>query len=254
VDKVGPACDDPVAPNPVREDVMKRALVVALVVVVVGFGILAVYRAVQIPQLPTAPSDLSRDRPRGALPMLAFEAGPDRHYLAVFGDDHESATLLGPAGIRTLTPRRAASGAKYADDEYLLWTKGKDLMFEIDGERVPDVRVTGRQGVLERHWQAGVLLVATGEEPDWFLTVRADGAELILGGYTERHDFVSGAPDLPHGLAPHGTWTLGEPPLTAELTVTPGLCLDTMAGFPYAAEAELRFGDRTLRGCALGLR
>jgi hypothetical protein len=233
---------------------MKRILVAVAVLLAVGFGILAVYRAVQIPQLPTAPPDGSRNAPRGELPMLAFSTGPDHHYLAVFGGDEGTATLLAPDGIRTLAPQQTASGARYADDRYLLWTKGRDLMFEVDGEPVPDVLITGRQAVLERHWKAGVLLVATGQEPDWFLTIGADGAELILGGYTERRAFATGVPDLPRGLAPGGTWTVGAPPLTAELAVVPGLCLDTMAGFPYPAAAELRFDGRTLRGCALGLR
>lgn len=233
---------------------MKRVLIVIGALLAVGFGVRAVYRVVQIPQLPTAPQDGARPKPQDSLPMLAFATGPDVHYLALFERNSHTVTLLTADGPRTLRAQPAASGAKYADDRYLLWTKGEDLIFEIDGQHVADTRLTGRQTVLERHWRAGALLVAAGQEPGWFLTVGPDSAELVMAGYTEPQRFATGVPELPRGFAPSGSWTLGTPPHAALLVMQPGPCLDTMSGEPYPGSAELRIDGRALRGCAVGLR
>ena len=233
---------------------MKRVVIVAVALLFVFYGIRATYRAVSVPQLPTAPVETATPRPRGPLPMLAFAAGPDARYLAVFHRDDHTATLLTADGPRQLQATPAASGARYEGQGCMLWTKGEDITLEIDGQPVPETRVTGRQAVLERHWRDGVLLLATGQEPDWFLTVGADGAELIIGGYDERHELATGVPDLPAGLVPSGTWTLGTAPDTATLTIEANPCADTMSGAPYPATARLEFGGRSFDGCALGLR
>ncbi|MCB1183060.1 MliC family protein [bacterium] len=233
---------------------MKRVLLVIALVAVALVGVRAAYRAARVPQLPTAPAQGAPRPDPGPLPMQAFVSATGQHYLAVYDRENHTATLLDAVGTHALAPVRTASGARYEGDGRMLWTKGGEAILEIDGTPVAGLTVSGRQALLERHWRGGVTLLASGTEPDWFLAVRPDGAEFILGGYAERHELPAAEHDWPPGLAPAGRYVFGRGDGAAVLTITPGACLDAMSGEPYAAAASLAFDGRTWTGCALGLR
>ncbi|MBK7703766.1 MAG: MliC family protein [bacterium] len=89
---------------------------------------------------------------RGPLHLLAIYGGVDQYYLAEYEPDSPKAILYAPDGVQELTQQIAASGAKYAGGRYMLWTKGRDIMLEVDGKRVEGCEVSGAQEILERCW------------------------------------------------------------------------------------------------------
>ncbi len=158
---------------------------------------------------------------------LALEAG--------FGV--EGAILrIGPRVI-ALRPEETASGAKFtdpADPGTWLWSKGTEATVSLAGVTLPDCApaLPAADG-----WRA------TGQEPDWAVTVR--GGQISL----TRPDAAALEWPLPAPeAAGAGTlYRLGTD--GAVLTVFPELCRDTMTGMPYPDRVTLAEGGRILTGC-----
>ncbi len=187
---------------------------------------------------------------RGPLHLLAFGCGVDRYYLADYEPGSPTATLHAPDGAHTLTQQIAASGAKYAGGRYLLWTKGQDVMLEVDGQRVEDCTVSGQQQVLERSWAAGYHFHAFGNEPGWILD---------SGSHDTRVTADYGAIELQFPGIPVESLRDGAPILreaaghVLRLRTSATPCQDDMMGYPGTMSVELELDGRKLNGCGVRL-
>ena len=185
---------------------------------------------------------------RGPLHLLAIDAGGDSYYLAEYEPGSAKALLYAPDGVQELTQQIAASGAKYAGGRYLLWTKGRDIMLEVDGRRFEGCEVSGGQDVLERSWAEGFHFRASGNEPGWHLQtgpggtrVTADYGELVL-------DF----PGIPVESLRDGAPVLREAGgHVLRLRTTASPCFNDMSGEPFPLSVEMTLDGRTMRGCGV---
>lgn len=197
---------------------------------------------------PCASKPVAAVEARGPLHLFAFGCGVDRYYLADYEPGSPTATLHAPDGSHTLTQQIAASGAKYAGGRYLLWTKGRDFMLEVDGQLVEGCTVSLQQEGLERSWAAGYHFLAFGNEPNWNL-LTGPGGTLVKACYGEyEHRF----PGIPIESLRNGAMILREADghiLRLRTSATP--CLDDMMGYPGTMSVEFELDGKKLNGCGI---
>ncbi len=187
---------------------------------------------------------------RGPLHLLAFSGDVDQYYLAEYEPGSPRALLYAPDGVQELTQQIAASGAKYAGGRYLLWTKGRDIMLEVDGQRFEDCSVSGLQEILDRCWAQGYHFRASGNEPGWYLEtgprgtrVTADYGQLVL-------DF----PGIPVESLRDGAPILREAGgYVLRLRTAAEPCYNDMSGEPFPLSVEMELDGRKLNGCGVRL-
>jgi heat shock protein HslJ/uncharacterized lipoprotein YbaY len=132
----------------------------------------------------------------------------------------------------------SASGAKYEaidDPRTTVWTKGDRATVVVAGETWPECTL---EAAGPRPFRA------RGNEPFWSLEASDRGLRFA----TPDGKLQGPAPALQSsaGIRRY-TGTLQGKPVT--VTVTPGVCSDTMTGMPHPARVEVEFDGRTLRGC-----
>ncbi|MDO9693361.1 MAG: MliC family protein [Candidatus Latescibacteria bacterium] len=185
---------------------------------------------------------------RGPLHLLAFHDGVDQFYLAEYEPDSPKAILHAPDGAQELTQQIAASGTKYAGGRYMLWTKGRDILLEVDGKRVEGCEVSGAQEILERCWAEGHHFRASGNEPGWHLETGPRGT-LVTADYGE---LVLRFPGIPLEGLRDGAPILREADgHVLRLRTTASPCLNDMSGEPYPLSVAMELDGRTLNGCGV---
>jgi len=185
---------------------------------------------------------------RGPLHLLAIYGGVDQYYLAEYEPDSPKAILHAPDGAQEMTQQIAASGAKYAGGRYMLWTKGRDIMLEVDGQRVEGCEVSGAQEILERSWAQGYHFRASGNEPGWHLETGPRGT-LVTAAYGE---LVLDFPGIPVESLRAGMPILREAGgHVLRLRTTTSPCFNDMSGEPYPMRVEMELDGRTLNGCGV---
>lgn len=168
----------------------------------------------------------------------------------------EMAALETGAGRVELRQTIAASGARYEapdDPGTWIWNKGNDLTASLNGRAlapcVPSP-TTAEAGAVpdavpgaapEAAADAG--LIARGNEPGWRADLIGDTVRLRLQDGTDE-SFPRPEPEPVPGGQRH---TLAEGTV---LTLTDGLCRDTMTGLPYPAGASLTRAGQQMAGCA----
>jgi uncharacterized membrane protein len=185
------------------------------------------------------------------LHLLAFECAAGGAHLAIYDLQRDVVELYGPDGHRTLPHLIAASGARYGDDQCVLWTKGQTISYELDGSALPDCAVSGRQAVLEAAFQAGFRFRASGNEPGWVLLAGPRAVEVQLPHVPTSVRF----PGLAAGeLEAPGALHRRTDAHTLEITVRDLACFDSMSGEPSPVSVDLVLDGHTYRGCGLWLR
>lgn len=130
-----------------------------------------------------------------------------------------------------------ASGARYEavdDPGTWIWNKGRDLTASLAGTELPPCTP-------EEEEAAG--FTARGNEPGWRVDLSGEDARIRLQDGTDETLPLPEPEDLADGrryLLEGG----------AVLTVTDGLCHDTMTGLPHPARASLTWEGREMQGCA----
>jgi len=185
--------------------------------------------------------------------VLAFDGVQSFKYLVHFRGPGQPATLYTRDEVHLLQPVPAASGARYQGERLMVWVKGDEVLFEVDGKRVGPCRVSGLQPILARAWLAGTRFWATGNEPSWNLVIGPERVALLTDLGETRREFPGlAAPEL-DPRAPFGKHVLKSGGHTLEIEILDGLCTDTMSGAPFPASVILRLDGEEMRGCGTGL-
>ncbi|MDO9170415.1 MAG: MliC family protein [bacterium] len=185
---------------------------------------------------------------RGPLHLLAIYGGVDQYYLADYEPGSPTATLHAPDGPQELTQQLAASGIKYAGGRYLLWTKGRDIMLEVDGQRVEGCEVSGGQEIMDRCWAEGFHFRASGNEPGWHLETGPGGTR-VTADYGE---LVLHFPGIPVESLRGGAPILREADgHVLRLRTAASPCFNDMSGEPYPLSVEMELDGRSLSGCGV---
>jgi membrane-bound inhibitor of C-type lysozyme len=154
---------------------------------------------------------------------------------------------------QTLHLRRvpSASGAKYANEGVVFWTKGGEARLER-GDAARPCRENRVASIWEDAKLRGVDFRAVGNEPGWVLEI---GPQEIVFEYDygeSRATFPLVAPRVDPD-ARRSVYTL-LPDGSAHVAIEGRRCLDSMADEPaYEATVEVVLGTRRFRGCGRAL-
>ena len=185
--------------------------------------------------------------------ILAFDGVQSFRYLMHFQGPGLPATLYTQNEVHILDPVPAASGARYQGERLMVWVKGDDVLFEVDGHKVGPCRVSGLQPILARAWLAGTRFWASGNEPSWNLIIGAERVVLLMDLGETRLEFPGlDTVDL-DPRAPFGRHLLRKDGHTLEIEIRDDLCLDSMSGAPFPAGVSLTLDGQEMRGCGTGL-
>ncbi len=185
--------------------------------------------------------------------ILAFDGVQTFKYLVQFQGAGRPATLFTHDEVHELQPVPSGSGARYQGERLMVWIKGDEVMFSVDGKNVGPCKVSGLQSILGRAWLAGTDFWASGNEPSWNLIIGQERVVLLTDQGETRHEF----PGIPASRLdprhPSGTHHLEAGGHTLELEILDGLCTDTMSGAPFPASVILHLDGKEMRGCGTGL-
>ncbi|PSJ43812.1 hypothetical protein C7H85_16345 [Zobellella endophytica] len=139
----------------------------------------------------------------------------------------------------------SASGARYENDQALVWSKGGTALLEVAGQSYSDCTEDRAAGLREDARLRGVTLRATGNEPGWLLEV-SEGRQIRFSyNYGENQLLL---PD-PETLADDAGYRAASTDHRLEVEVRHESCQDDMSGeaFPYRVTVTL--DDQPYRGC-----
>lgn len=143
------------------------------------------------------------------------------------------------ADFHDLAPVQAASGAKFvsqSDPGTWVWSKGNDMSVSLRGQELADCA--------PKVAPATATFTARGNEPGWALTIAGTGVTLNTQDGTRVETTLPEPEAMPGGRR----YTMKDAGLV--LTLTDGVCRDTMTGMPHPASATLEKDGQTLKGCA----
>lgn len=185
--------------------------------------------------------------------ILAFDGVQNFRYLVHFHDPGRAATLYTFGEVHELQAVPTASGARYQGDRLMVWVKGEEVLFEVDGKRVGPCKISGLQSILSRAWLAGTDFWASGNEPSWNLIIGQERVVLLTDQGQTRHEFPGLTRDRLDPRHPYGQYRLEADGHVLEIDIIDGLCGDTMSGAPFPASVLLRWNEQEWRGCGTGL-
>lgn len=152
-----------------------------------------------------------------------------------------------PARYLVLGQARAASGAKYAGDGVIVWTKADTALLSVDGRTYSDCRLDRARSIRAHAWRGGVDLRAVGNEPGWHLAIR-DGERIdFVHDYGQaRVSTPAPAPGLDDGAT---TWSAVTEAHALQVRVMDQACQDSMSGEPFPLTVTVTLDGRQYRGC-----
>lgn len=136
---------------------------------------------------------------------------------------------------------RSASGVRHeaqGDPSTVLHSKGREALVSLRGDLLPDCRMIE---------QPELPLTARGNEPPWQVQVANDQLKLSTN-YGTRHESFALLATRQSG--PETRYLAASNNQSLTLTITPGVCRDSMSGMPHPYAAELATAQGTLPGCA----
>jgi uncharacterized membrane protein len=188
----------------------------------------------------------------GAKPdtTLVYECADGLTFVAALRGDTAWAFLS--SGTVALPHVSAASGARYAESDVVLWMKGEDVTLELPGSQAKSCRNNRRQAIWEHAKLSGVDFRAVGNEPGWHLEISPDSIRLVSDYGERRAAFPTPEyrTDTVLSRTVYRTVSGGD---TLEVRLELGPCHDTMSGEAFETSVTLALGDRTLRGCGRAL-
>ena len=151
-----------------------------------------------------------------------------------------------------LSQVRAASGTKYVEGDVTFWSKGHDVMLEVDGQRFSDCKLNRARVPWEDARRRGVSFRAVGNEPGWVVEVRDARNILFKGDYGATvllfTDPVMTSEE--EGVRQYSAQTAGH---KLRLHIDDAFCRDSMADIEYPATVTLEVDGRSYRGCGRDL-
>lgn len=183
--------------------------------------------------------------------VAAFDCEDGSYVVAEFRETNGDVVLFLPGETVFLPHVEAASGARYADDSTVFWTKGFEAVLERDGVGVDCVK-NGPASVIEKAKLGGADFWATGNEPGWTLELFSDRLVLVTN-YGELRIEAPVEPPVVDDAA--GTAVFSSAGAEYEVTVMlrSGRCNDDMSGHEFETTVELVLDGRTYRGCGQAL-
>lgn len=213
-----------------------------------------------------APEDKSIDNQKAEPSPFIFPEFPsvetDDVYAYVCGDSlqftahvtRDSSWLFLPDTALKVTPRRSASGVRFASGPYFYWSKGDSALLQLPDQALRSCWTIPQ----EKSWQAakirGVDFRALGQEPGWHLEI-TDGKQFKYVGNYGQDTVETRVPepqvDEQQGQKVYQAKTEAHT-LTVEISDEP--CSDVMSGFEFPLTVTVSVDGETYWGCGRNLR
>ncbi len=150
-----------------------------------------------------------------------------------------------------LSQVRSASGTKYVEGDVVFWSKGDEVLLEVDGRRYSDCEINHARAPWEDARRRGVDFRAVGNEPGWHLEIREGENLLYVGDYGASRILLP----QPTMTASDGerVYTAGEGDEMVRVVVTDSFCTDTMKGNQFPLTVQLQYQGRDYQGCGRDL-
>jgi membrane-bound inhibitor of C-type lysozyme len=217
-------------------------------------SILALSACSEEPPAATASSDGKPVADPGPLTVLyrcAPEQGEPFEFLAQYHQDALGLWLPDRFGLpyQQLPQVISASGARFENDQALVWNKGDTALLEVAGRSYGECREDRHAGLLEAARLRGVTLRATGNEPGWLLEA-GPGSRLGFSYDYGNHQLeLNDARPLEEGDG----LVAGDGERRLEVRIEPGPCLDTMSDQSFPLRVEVRLDGERYSGCGTRL-
>ena len=186
-----------------------------------------------------------------ATTVAAFDCDDGSYVVVEFREDSDDVALFLPGETVFLPHVEAASGAKYADDGVIFWSKGQEAMLKLGGVTVSCVK-NGPASVIERAKLGGADFWATGNEPGWTLELFPDHLVLVTNYGEMRIEAPLGEPIVDQA-ARSTVFQAVSDDHEIEVVLQAQRCADDMSGHRFQTTVELVLDGRSYRGCGQAL-
>ncbi len=163
--------------------------------------------------------------------------------------DGSRVVLALPERLDTLGHVEAASGARYAGESVVFWSKGQEASLEGAGARHTGCRDRRAGDPWEEAALMGVGFRAVGQEPGWALDLVEGGWVRYVGDYGATRIYAPAVKPVRGanpGTAVYDAESKGRN-LRVELRETP--CRDAMSGESFTHAVTVRLDGRVVEGC-----
>lgn len=185
-----------------------------------------------------------------ALQVHAWNCDNGMYVVTEHHPDRDELILQLPRGPLTLTPREAASGARWSDGTVVFWNKGDEARLELGERGTATCREDRRRSVVEAAKLSGAEVWATGNEPGW--TLRIFPERMVLVTDHGQRTIVTPRPE-PVQSADGGAITYRAETEAHRVSVVlrDETCRDSMSGEEYDTTVEVTLDGERYRGCGL---
>jgi len=190
---------------------------------------------------------------REAFHVLSYDGTRGLRYLVHFGLPGTDAILYTYQETLLLSPQVTASGSKYRGERITIWTKGDEVLMEVDGKRVGPCAVSALQPILEKAWRGGADFWAVGNEPSWNLVMGRDRVILLTNQGQDHFEFPGLKAGQLNARIPEGEFVYSHEGHELKVELINELCTNIMSGEPFAVSVRLTFDGQEMTGCGTGL-
>jgi len=211
--------------------------------------------------LPAACSGNSvHDSENTALPGYSRDTRPLGKTMVYECSEYEFITRLGPGEMAVwledrylvLSRVRSASGVKYQEGDTVFFSKGEDVLLELDGQRHTDCRQVPARVPWEDARRRGVNFRAVGNEPGWHLEIREGQHLLFVGDYGALRVMTPDPGVHRDGAA--RTYQASSEAQKLQVEILDEPCTDTMKGDVYPSRVSVQVAGKVYRGCGRDLK
>jgi len=161
--------------------------------------------------------------------------------------DADTAVVGLPDRVLRLPRAPAASGARFARADTVLWERGGEARVELGGSAWTGCTLERASGPDEAMAGLGFTFRGVGQEPGWLVYVDPDRALRWIGDYGVVRTEV---PDPQRSETGDGwVWQADGGGRTLQVQVQEEACRDDMSGEPYPMTVEVRVDGQSYRGC-----
>ena len=159
------------------------------------------------------------------------------------------ANLWLPGRALSLDRVPSASGAKYAADNAVFWSKGDQALLKVDGRSYRDCARSAARTPWEDARLRGVSFRAVGNEPGWSLELLPHEQIAFSTDYGQTRVATPVPEPQIESQPARATYLTHSEAHELRLVIEPGPCRDSMSGESFEMQATVVLDGRVHRGC-----
>jgi putative lipoprotein len=182
-----------------------------------------------------------------AIRTFVYECRDDYSFVARM--QNSKVWLFLPGKTIALSQVPSASGAKYAGDNVIFWSKGNEAMLETGASKHTGCQNNPAKAIWEHAKLNGVDFRATGNEPGWYLEISNQRDILLVTDYGQTSFSFRSATLKSEPHAESATYHARNNGDSVEIVIIARPCRDTMSGEAFSSTVSVTVNDKRLAGC-----